>query len=112
MSKISELETTQLRKLYYLLSIDVIQTLRSNRTTSVINANELTSKVCLDAKSIFGITLEEDEIYLQFIAPLVNYLDFDSHSIGSSSAGEYGLSKDHFEFNSALSLFINARTRQ
>ncbi len=112
MSKISELETTQLRQLYYLLSIDVVQTLRSNRTTSTINAEELTTKVCLNAKSLFGITLEEEEIYLQFIAPLVKYLDFNSHDIGSTTAGEYGLSKYHFEFTSALSLFINARTKQ
>lgn len=111
MSKISELETTQLRQLYYLLSIDVIQTLRSNRTTSRINAAELTAKVCVNAMSLFGITLEEEEICYQFIAPLVEYLDLDSHDIGSTSAGEYGLSQYHFEFSSALSLFINARAK-
>ena len=111
MSKIKDLETTQLRQVYYLLSIDLVEVLKNIDKTSKINSAEITHKICVDANDLFGIVLEANEIQRLFITPLINHLDSNTLDICSEENGRYGLTNSHFEFTSSLSVFINATAK-
>ena len=107
MSKLKDLETTQLRQVYYLLSLDLVEFLKNSDKFSSFNGTEISQKICVDANDTFGIVLEANEIQELFITPLIKYLDLNTFSICSEDNGGYGLTNSHFEFTSSLSLFIN-----
>ena len=107
MSKLKDLETTQLRQVYYLLSLDLVEFLKNSDKFSSFNGTEISQKICVDANDTFGIVLEANEIQELFIRPLIKYLDLNTFSICSEHNGRYGLTNSHFEFTSSLSLFIN-----
>lgn len=108
MSKLKDLETTQLRQVYYLLSLDLVEFLKNRDNIASIDGTEISQKICIDANDIFGIVLEANEIQELFITPLINYLDSNTLDICSEGNGGYGLTNSHFEFTSSLSLFINS----
>ena len=108
MSKLKDLETKQLRQVYYLLSLDLVEVLKNRDEISSIDGGKISQKICVDANDIFGIVLEANEIQELFITPLINYLDLNTLDICSESNGVYGLTNSHFEFTSSLSLFINS----
>ena len=110
MSKLNALESTQLRYVYYLLSIDLVEFLKNTADISDVNADEISHKICYNANDIFGIVLEPNEIKSLFITPLIKYLDINTLNICSAEYGRYGLTHSHFEFTSSLSLFLNSST--
>ena len=112
MSKLKDLETTQLRQVYYLLSLDLVEFLKNRDEISTINVDDISHKICVDASGRFGIVLEANEVKRLFITPLINYLDLNTLDICSEDNGRYGLTNSHFEFTSSLSLFINSSAKK
>lgn len=111
MSSIRDLDTLSLRQLYYLLSID----LRSILSESIVSmkgcGKVLARQLCQNAFDSFGLELDEDEISVLFIQPLVDHLQLPSTGGCAHVQGEYFLSVYHLEFNSSVALFLSASGR-
>jgi hypothetical protein len=111
MYNLKRLDTLSLRQLYYLLSIDLWSNLSSCDVLQNSSSRSLAHKLCLSAVEHFGMQLDEEEIDSLFIQPLISYLQLNTSFDGRESRGQYALSAHHFEFTSALQLFLAGISR-
>jgi transcriptional antiterminator len=106
MSSIKDLDTLSLRKLYYLLSIDLRSLLLGGLSDTKYDSKTVAQYICHKAFDAFSIELDEDEIRTLFIQPLADYLEPLSTTSSIQVNGEYALSIYHLEFRSSLALFL------
>lgn len=106
MSSIKDLDTLSLRKLYYLLSIDLRSNLLGGLSDTKHDCKTVAQYICHKAFDTFSIELDEDEIRTLFIQPLADYLEPLSTTSSIQVNGEYALSIYHLEFRSSLALFL------
>lgn len=107
MSSIKELDTLSLRKIYYLLSIDLRYRLTEGAYGNEKDGELLARDLCNKALDEFDISIDENEIYDFFVKPLICHLEPLSHIGDKHTRGEYALSIHHFEFRSAVALFLS-----
>lgn len=107
MSSIKDLDTFSLRKLYYLLSIDMRYIMIEEFSGSEYDSRAITKKLSYSALNNFGIELSEDEILQIFVQPLADHLDPLSTINFTHVQGEYALSIHHYDFKSTLALYIS-----
>jgi len=106
MSSIRDLDTLSLRKLYYLLSIDLCSKLPGGLSDMKYDSKTLAQYICHMAFDTFGVELDEDEIRTLFIQPLADYMEPLSSTRSIQVNGKYSLSIYHLEFRSSLALFL------
>jgi hypothetical protein len=106
MSSIRDLDTFSLRKLYYLLSLDLRYNLDGVVGEPESGCRRIAKQFCHSAIDSFGIELGEDEIERLFIQPLARHLEPLDRRPSDRSQGEYALSLYHLEYRSALELFL------
>lgn len=106
MSSINDLDTLSLRKLFYLLSIDLWSALRKNPSGNESDNKILAERLCQDAFDNFGIELDVDEVYILFIQPLAKYLKPLTSDRVTRVSGQYALSIHHLEYNSSFEYYL------